>query len=210
MVPLRGSVQENLLLSHFRKFRQEKNLRTMWTELTHDYPEVFNLCSAQSLWFTSGKREMEHPLTSVERETLGTGVTLKTMTEVRLWNKRPDGISIKIPREDKLGEFVILEFKRMSDVIENYLTRVKEKEEGQYMSSKSVLERSLGPQGWVVKQVSFIAGARSMNDQDLRKKLGFYKVPQSIIESIRSKLDVKIFDEYDNFLKDIITSLSVW
>ncbi len=36
-----------------------KNLRTIWTELAQDYPEVFNLCSAQSLWFTSEKYEMD-------------------------------------------------------------------------------------------------------------------------------------------------------
>ncbi len=89
---------------------------------------------------------------------------------------------IKIPREDKLGEFVILEFKRMSDVTENYLTRVKGKEEGQYVSLKSVLERSIGPQGWGVKQVRFITGARSLNEEDLRKNLGFFKVPETIID----------------------------
>ena len=78
---------------------------------------------------------------------------------------------IKMSREGKLGEFIILEFKRMSDVTENYLTWVKDKGTGRYESSKSVLERSIGLQGWEVKQVSFIAGARSLNDQDLRKIL---------------------------------------
>ena len=57
-------------------------------------------------------------------------------------------IVIKMSREGKLGEFIILEFKRMSDVTENYLTWVKDKGEGRYESSKSVLERSIGPQGW--------------------------------------------------------------
>ncbi len=52
-----------------------------------------------------------------------------------------------------------------------------------------------------MKVVSFIAGARSLNEQDLTKNLGFFKVPQASIESIRSKLDFKIFDEYVNILK---------
>ena len=40
-----------------------------------------------------------------------------------------------------------------------------------------------------------------MNENDLRKNLGFVKVPQASIESIRSKLAFKIFDEYVNILK---------
>ena len=34
----------------------------------------------------------------------------------RIWRKRPDGISIKKPKEAKSGIFCILEHKRMSDV----------------------------------------------------------------------------------------------
>ena len=41
--------------------------------------------------------------------------------------------------------------------------------EGQYVSLKSALERSLGPQEWTVKKVSFIVGARS-NEQDFANK----------------------------------------
>jgi hypothetical protein len=36
----------------------------------------------------------------------------------RIWNKRPDGLAIKMPTSETVGEFVILEFKRMSDVTE--------------------------------------------------------------------------------------------
>ena len=40
----------------------------------------------------------------------------------KMWNRRPDGIVMRIPTKDKQGEFVILEFKRMSDVTEKYLS----------------------------------------------------------------------------------------
>ncbi len=66
-----------------------------------------------------------------------TGVPLKTIAEERLWNKRPDGIAIKMPKEGKQGEFVILEFKRMSDVTDNYLTLAKDKAEGSDKSKVS-------------------------------------------------------------------------
>ena len=55
--------------------------------------------------------------------------------------------------------------------------------------------------GWIVEQISFIAGARSLNDEEFKRNLEFFKVPNASIETIRWKLDMKIFDEYANILK---------
>ena len=52
-----------------------------------------------------------------------------------------------------------------------------------------------------LKQVGFIAGARSLNEEELKKNLEFFKVPNASMELIRSKLAMKIFDEYANILK---------
>jgi hypothetical protein len=54
-----------------------------------------------------------------------------------------------------------------------------------------------------VSQRSFLAGARSLNEKELQENLAYFKVPQAGIESIRSKLAFKIFDEYVNILKDM-------
>jgi hypothetical protein len=40
-----------------------------------------------------------------------------------------------------------------------------------------------------------------LNEQDLQRNLRFFKVPQASIESIRSKLAFKLFDEFTNILK---------
>jgi hypothetical protein len=63
----------------------------------------------------------------------------------------------------------------------------------QYVSIKSALERTLHHQGWTVSQKSFIAGARSLNEKDLHDNLSYFKVPETGIESIGSKLALKIF-----------------
>jgi hypothetical protein len=68
---------------------------------------------------------------------------------------------------------------------------------------KSTLEQTLNLQGWTVIQNSFITGARSLNEEDLHNNLAYFKVPDSDIESIRSKLVFKIIDEYVNILKDM-------
>jgi hypothetical protein len=52
-----------------------------------------------------------------------------------------------------------------------------------------------------VKQISFITGGWSIKEHDLSNNLGYFKVPQAGIETPRSKLVFKIFDEYVNILK---------
>jgi hypothetical protein len=56
----------------------------------------------------------------------------------------------------------------MSDVTDQYLLRPRQVAEGQYDSLRIAPSNTLQRQGWVVKQISFIAGARSLNEQDLR------------------------------------------
>ncbi len=118
-------------------------------------------------------------------------------------NKGPGGFAIKKPTETKGGEFVILEFKHKSCVTDQYVKRAKQVAETQYATIKSALQRTLGFQGWTVKQKSFIVGARCLDEGDLHDNLTYFKVPQVGIDSIRSKLDFKIFDEYASILKGI-------
>ena len=89
----------------------------------------------------------------------------------------------------------------MSDVTDQYLIRARSRVEDQYTSLRWTLGVTLHHQGWKVEQINFIAGSRSLNEQDLRKNLKFFRVPEASIESIGSKLATKIFDEYANILR---------
>ncbi len=111
-----------------------------------------------------------------------------------------------MPTTETAGELVILEFKRMSCVTDQYVNRARNVAEAQYVSIKSALERTLNPQGWTVSQRSFIAGARSLTEKDLHDNLAYLKVPQADFESIRSKLTFKILDEYANILKGMYST----
>jgi hypothetical protein len=57
-----------------------------------------------------------------------------------------------------------------------------------------------------VSQENFISGTRSLNEKDLHDNLTYFKVPVTGIESIRSKLSLKIFDEYTNILKGMYST----
>ena len=89
----------------------------------------------------------------------------------------------------------------MSDVTDQYLTRARSRAENQYESLRRALGDTLQRQGWRVEQVSFIAGSRSVNEEDFRKTLKFFQVPEASIEAIESKLAMRIFDEYANILR---------
>ena len=88
-----------------------------------------------------------------------------------------------MPTSEKLGEFVILEFKRMSDVTDQCVTRAKRVVISQYASIKSVLEQTIGLPGCLVSQRNFIAGTCSLNEKDLQENLAYFKVPQARIVS---------------------------
>ena len=89
----------------------------------------------------------------------------------------------------------------MSDVADQCLLRARFRAENQYESLRRALGIVLQREGWKVEQISFIAGAHSLNEQDLRKDLKLFQVPEASIESIGSKLAMRIFDEYANILK---------
>ena len=89
----------------------------------------------------------------------------------------------------------------MSDVTSHYIVRVKIVAMAQYKSLRSTLGKVMQRSGWVVHQRSFITGERSLNEEDLKENLEYFKVPSTSIESIRTKLAMTIFDEYANILK---------
>ena len=69
------------------------------------------------------------------------------------------------------------------------------------MSLIRTLGMTIHHQGWKVEQIGFIVGSWSLNEQDLRRNLKFFRVPEGNIEVIGSKLATKIFDEYANILR---------
>ena len=89
----------------------------------------------------------------------------------------------------------------MSDVTSQYIVRAKSVTMTQYDSLRSALGSALQRSGWVVHQRRFIAGARSLNESELKENLEYFQVPSASLEPIRTKLAMTIFDEYANILK---------
>jgi hypothetical protein len=134
--PSHRNNSSRILQMSFICISEKKNLRTIWAELGEEFPEIFNLCTAQSLENAARQQELDRPITEAEENRHKAGTPMEKIAEERIWNKRPDGLAIKMPTTEKLGEFVILEFKRMSDVTDQYVSRAKHVVEAQYASTK--------------------------------------------------------------------------
>ena len=150
----------------------------MWKELPQEFPEVFDHCTDQTLGITAREREMRRPLTPVEEVQRKKGVPHEQIAQNRLWNKRPDGIAFKVPTTTKVGVICLLEFKRMPDVTNRSIVRAKREADEQYESLRSALGKTMQRQGWIVEQVSFIAGVQPLYEEELKKNIEFFKVPK--------------------------------
>ena len=141
------------------------------------FPVVFDLCAEQTLWNTARDTELKRPLTQAEERRRKSGIPQEQIAQDRLWNKRPDGVAFKMTTKTKTGVICLLEFKRMSDVTSHYIVRGKHEPEAQYSSLRSALAMTMNRQDWEVEQVSFVAGARSLNEEELKKNLTFSRFP---------------------------------
>ena len=137
---------------------------------------------------------MQRPLSQAEEKKMQEGQSRETVAKERFWRLRPDGITVLLPAGNKAGVFCILEHKRMSDVCDQYVVRAKREAEDQYASLRSALSRTIQREGWKVEQVSFITGARSVNKKDFSKNMKFFNVPEASIQSVYSKLTMRVFD----------------
>jgi hypothetical protein len=148
-----------------------------------------------------GLHQNVEALTPVEDRRIKEGIPKETVVKESFWRMRPDGITVLSHVVNTTGIFCILEHKRMSDVCDQYLIRAKSTAENQYASLRSAISTVIHRQGWRVEQVIFTTGTRSVNKQDLSKNLKFFKVPEASINSIYSKLAMRVFDVYANTLK---------
>jgi hypothetical protein len=104
---------------------------------------------------------MDLPLTREELHQLQEDQNRETIAKIRFWWLRPDGIVFRPPTEKTVRVFESAfwnssEFKRMSDVTDQYLLRARFRAENQYESLRRALGIVLQRQGWKVEQITFI------------------------------------------------------
>ena len=109
-------------------------------EVTEEFEEELQWLhiTSDSIWNTGRERETKHPFTQSELKLIVTGQSRESVTQKRFWRLRPDGLAFRLTTKTKTGTVCILEFKRMSDVTDQYLIRVRSRVEDQYESLTQV------------------------------------------------------------------------
>ena len=54
----------------------------------------------------------------------------------------------------------------------------------QYETLRSALAKAMQRSGWLVNQRSFVAGARSLNEEELKENLEFFDLPSALKENL--------------------------
>ena len=70
----------------------EKNLETIWKELTEEFEEEFKWLNitTDSIWNTAREREIKRPFTQSELKLIAAGQTSESVAQTRFWRLRPD------------------------------------------------------------------------------------------------------------------------
>ena len=123
----------------------EKNLQTIWEEMTEEFKDLqwINI-TKDSIWNTTRDHKMNHPLTPEGLKLTKGDQSRETITQTRFWRLRPDDnhdIVFRPPTETQAVIFCILEFKRMSDVTDQYLIRSRSRAEHLRKTSSSCKPR---------------------------------------------------------------------
>ena len=104
--------------------KHSNDLDRVGSRIPRDLQSVFD--TIPLVCNTGTGNETPLTVTPVEEKMKREEDSREKITEERMWSNRPDRIPLKIPTETKSVEFVILEFKRMSDVTDQYVTHLSE------------------------------------------------------------------------------------
>jgi hypothetical protein len=79
--------------------------------------------------------------------------------QTRFWRHRPDGFTVN----EKEHIIYVLEFKRVSDTGQEYVTETQQLAEAQHFVVTEVLQKLFKDTQWTVEQLSFVVGHKSVS-----------------------------------------------
>jgi hypothetical protein len=135
---------------------------------------------------------MQRTLTPADKEICGAAENPKAMRETkameRFFRTRPDGIAHH--NENRI--WYLMEFKRTSDVLPDYLERKDKMTSKQYENFMSILRKAKKP-GWTSDQLNFIVGSKTINENVIDtnlERLGINQKNKKKIKAITAKANI--------------------
>jgi hypothetical protein len=150
------------------------------------------ICTKDTLWKTTRTSEIHRTLTPADEEICGAAENPQAMKEIkakeRFFRTRPDGIAHH--NENKI--WYLMEFKRTSDVLPDYLARKDVMASKQYENLMNIL-RKAKKTGWTSDQLNFIVGSKTINENVIDtnlERLGINQKNKKKIKAITAKANI--------------------
>jgi hypothetical protein len=150
------------------------------------------ICTRDTLWETTRTSEIQRTLTPADEEICEAAENSKTMREIkareRFFRTRPDGIAHH--NENRI--WYLMEFKRTSDVLPDYLERKDKMASKQYESFMKILRKAKKP-GWTSDRLNFIVGSKTINENDMDtnlERLGINQKKKKKIKAATAKANI--------------------
>jgi hypothetical protein len=149
----------------FPSEKGELTIGQLWTDNKMD-----EICTKDTLWETARTSEIQRTLTPVDEEICEAAENPKAMKEIkareRFFRTRPDGIAHN--NENRI--WYLMEFKRTSDVLPDYLERKDKMASKQYENFMKILRKAKKP-GWTSEQLNFIVDSKTINENAMDTNL---------------------------------------
>ncbi len=114
----------------------------------------------------------------------------------RFGSRRPDGFAVN--EEEHI--IYVLEFKRVSDAGQEYVSEGQQLVESQYLPVTQDLEKLFEDTQWTVEQMSFVEGYKSVSASVLRDFLLKFSIRKEDRVKVIKNLGRTLLDELENLL----------
>ncbi len=173
----------------------ELTLGHLWSDNKMD-----EICTKDTLWETARTSELQNPLTPTDEEIYKITQDPRAQREIeakkRFFRTRPDGIAHH--NENRI--WYLMEFKRTSDVLPDYLERKDKMASKQYENFMNIL-RKAKKTGWTSDQLNFIVGSKSINENVMDTNLERLGINQKNKKKIKAETTKTNIHSLLNILK---------
>jgi hypothetical protein len=117
--------------------------------------------------------------------------------QARFWRRRPDGFTVN----EQEHIIYVLEFKRVSDVGQEYVTETQQLAEAQHLAITQGLQKLFKDTQWTVEQLSFVAGHKSVSASICHDLLSKFSIRKEDRVKVIKNLGRTLLDELENLFR---------
>jgi hypothetical protein len=117
--------------------------------------------------------------------------------QARFWRRRPDGFAV----DEKEHIIYVLEFKRVSDVGQEYVAETQQLAEAQHLAVTQGLQKLFKDTHWTVEQLSFVVGHKSVSASVWHDLLLKFSIRKEDRVKVIKNLGRTLLDELENLFR---------